>query len=97
MVIFMPAGVIDHGCSKLFYLDLAECGKGANLGCSVILNTLIYHVQAHGFLPPKLYVQSDNTTADYKNCVTLWFLGYLVSRGIFEEVSVTYRASFAFD
>lgn len=89
-ILRISAGVIDHGSSKLFYLDLGECGKGGNLGCSVILNTLIRHVQTHGFLPPKLYVQSDNTTSDYKNCVTLWFLGYLVSRGIFEEVSLFY-------
>lgn len=81
-------GVIDHGCSKLFYIDLAEYGKGANLGCSAILMAIMQHAQTVGFLPPILYIQSDNTSADYKNSVTFDVLGYLVSRGVFEEVRV---------
>lgn len=82
-------GVVDHGVSKMFYLDFLEFEKGANLGASVILHALMQHVQLKGYLPPKLYVQSDNTSADYKNNATLLFLGYLVSRGIFEEVTAT--------
>lgn len=80
-------GVIDHGTSKNFYVDLAEYGKGANLGCSVILMSIIQHVQTLGYLPPRLNLQSDNTAADYKNSVTFQTLGYLVSRGVFDEVS----------
>lgn len=80
-------GVIDHGLAKNFFIDFTECGKGANLGCSVILCSLVQHVQARGYLPPKLTLQSDNTSADFKNTVTLDFLGYLVDRGVFEEVN----------
>lgn len=79
-------GVIDHGCVKLFYIDFTEFGKGANLGCSVLLLTLVQHAQIRGYLPPKLTLQSDNTAADFKNGVTFQFLGYLVSRGVFQEV-----------
>lgn len=79
-------GVIDHGSAKLFCVDLAEFGKGANLGCSVLLMSIVQHVQIVGFLPPRLNLQSDNTSADYKNSVTFSTLGYLVSRGVFDEV-----------
>lgn len=83
-------GVIDYGCAKLFYIDMAEYGKGANLGCSAILMAIVQHVQIIGFLPPRLNIQSDNTSADYKNSVTFYTLGYLVSRGVFEEVRTSY-------
>lgn len=71
---------------KLFYVDFTEFGKGANLGCSALLQALIQHAQIRGYLPPKMTLQSDNTAADYKNGYTFAFLGYLVSRGVFEEV-----------
>lgn len=80
------SGVIDHGSSKLFFVDLAECGKGANLACSVILNALAMHARKHGYLPPRMYLQTDNTSADFKNSTVFRFLGYLVSRAVFEEV-----------
>lgn len=73
----------------MFYVDFVEFGKGANLGCSVILQALIQHAQLHGFLPRRLMVQCDNTSADFKNTNTLRFLAYLVSNGIFDEVNVT--------
>lgn len=81
------SGAIDHGTCKHFFLDFLEYGKGANLGCSAMLHTLIQHVQMHGSLPPKLVLQADNTTSDYKNHATIYFLAYLVSRGVFEEVN----------
>lgn len=81
------AGVIDHGSCKIFYVDLAECGKGANLACSAILSAIANHARMHGFLPPKMYLQTDNKSADFKNSTVFRLLGYLVSREVFEEVS----------
>lgn len=80
--------MVNHGLAKLFYIDFGEYGKGANLGCSVILQALLQHAQLRGYLPRRLRVQSDNTSADYKNSVTFRFLGNLVSEGIFDEVKI---------
>lgn len=72
----------------MFYVDFVEFGKGANLGCSVILQSLLQHAQLRGYLPRRLRVQCDNTSADYKNSTTLRCLGYFVSRGVFDEVNL---------
>lgn len=67
-------------------MELRRCSMStsSNLGKA----SLIQHAQLRGFLPRRLMVQCDNTSADYKNTNTLRTLGYFVSRGVFDEVTV---------
>lgn len=69
------------------YLARDGLGSGANLSCTVLYLTLLAMVAAGRQFGSCFTVLLDNTSADNKNNAMIFFLGWLVAMGIFEETT----------
>lgn len=78
-------GVMIHGFQPRAFIHDSRIGTGPNLICECIWRT-IRDVEVDK-LPPKLYIQLDNTASDNKNHHVLEFCSFLVENGYFKEVS----------
>lgn len=72
------------------YVFLARhaLGGGPNLVCTVLLLSLLKHVEVGRPLGRKLHLQLDNTTSENKNNTVIGFVALLVAWGVFHEASI---------
>ena len=86
---------LAHGYSNSWYLAPDELSHGADAYCEVLCQVLqdVWHVcKQRGFssLPPHLVLQADNTPAQTKNGIVGAFAALLVSRHLFNTVTVNF-------
>ena len=86
---------LAHGYSNSWYLAPDELSHGADAYCEVLCQVLqdVWHVcKQRGFssLPPHLALQADNTPAQTKNGIVGAFAALLVSRHLFNTVTVNF-------
>lgn len=80
-------GVMVAGWGELAFVARDGLGSGANLSCTVLYVTFLAMVAAGRTLGSSFNVLLDNTSADNKNNAVIFFLGWLVAIGAFEEAS----------
>ena len=64
--------------------------KDGNFVPNVLLRVLDIYKEEHGYLPPVLYMQLDNTCRENKNKFVFSFLAYLVTMGVFKKIKVNF-------
>lgn len=80
-------GVIVHGIGVYGFFDLFEYSHSTNLTLSVLLS-VIYMLRES--LPDVLYLQMDNCARENKNRYLLAFMAYLVEKGVFRKIKVSF-------
>jgi hypothetical protein len=83
-------GAIVHGFASFAYTHLDHVKSGANATIDVLTRVLQAYKDERGKLPPKLYLQLDNTAKQCKNMYLMAFLALLVEHGVFEECIVSF-------
>jgi hypothetical protein len=81
-------GVIAHGRGSFLFTVPSHAAQGHNVTMQSIWRTIILIKQREGRLPPKLYVQLDNTTKQCKGKYIMAFLALLVHHNVFKEIIV---------
>ena len=84
-------GVIAHGVGSWVFthLDHVRAGANATLDCLIRVLQEVHHARG-GKLPPKLYLQLDNTAKQCKNKYVMALLALLVEHGVFREIVVSF-------
>jgi len=77
-------GVLVHGHQPRVFIHDGRVPTGPNLALECLWRT-INELEVDK-LPPRLYLQLDNTSSDNKNHHTLEFCSFLVENGYFKEV-----------
>eukprot|EP00105_Crassostrea_gigas_P042039 XP_019926187.1 PREDICTED: uncharacterized protein LOC105336278 [Crassostrea gigas] len=80
-------GVIVHGIGVYAFFDLFEYSHSTNLTLSVLLS-VIYMLRES--LPDVFYLQMDNCARENKNRYLLAFMAYLVGKGVFRKIKVSF-------
>ena len=83
-------GAIVHGFGAFAFTHLDHVKSGANATMDVLVRVLQIYKDERGQLPPKLYLQLDNTVKQCKNKFLMSFLAMLVEHGVFEECVVSF-------
>ena len=87
-------GAICHGWNTTIYVTDERCSHGSNLFLEILIRSidLVYkQAQRTGRpMPSHLWVQSDNTPSQAKNCPTALLLCWLVARCCFKSVSMMF-------
>ncbi|KAL3894263.1 MAG: hypothetical protein SGPRY_013857, partial [Prymnesium sp.] len=83
-------GVLDAGVGMMAFVARIALGGGANLVATVLILTLVKHVEIGRPLGAKLHLQLDNTTAENKNKTLLGTVALLVAWQVFEEATIFY-------
>ena len=79
-----------HGRQPHIYMAWEDIASDPNLTCEVLYRTLLFEEFLRGFLPPKLYLQLDNCIRENKNTVFIGYLCWLVERGIFKSIELSF-------
>jgi hypothetical protein len=74
---------------KCFIVPEDICGD-SNVSVEVLQRSLKAEERRRGSLPPVLYLQLDNCRGSNKNTYLLSYLGWLVERGVFEVIYVSF-------
>ena len=77
-------GVIAHGRGSFLYTCPSHAAQGHNVTIQALWRTILHLKEAEGTLPPKLYLQLDNTTKQCKGKYIHAFLALLVHFGVFK-------------
>ena len=80
-------GVMVAGKGMYAYLVRAGLGGGSNLACTCLYLTLLELVQQKQPIGAHINVLLDNTGAENKNNYMIYFLAWLVQRGVCDEAS----------
>lgn len=83
-------GVLDAGVGMLVFCARVALGGGANMVATVLLLTLMLHVELGRTLGVKLHLQVDNTVAENKNKTIIGVAALLVAWKVFHEVTIFY-------
>ena len=70
----------------MFYWNIQNISKDTNVHCWMDLLVFEKIKKSQGFLPPRLILSMDNTSAENKNYIYLKFSILLVSLGVFKEI-----------
>ena len=81
---------IVHGGRPLVFLAWEDVASDPNLTCEVLYRTLLRESKLRGGLPPVLYLQLDNCIRENKNTVFIGYLCWLLERGIFKEIRLSF-------
>ena len=79
-----------HGGSPLIFCAWEDIASDPNLTCEVLYRTLLREYELRDGLPPVLYLQLDNCIRENKNTVFIGFLCWLLERGIFKEILLSF-------
>ena len=80
-----------HGSNPKIYLAYEHLASDPNMTCEVLYRTLIGEQKLRkGKLPKILYLQLDNCIRENKNTIVFTFLCWLLERGIFAHVYVSF-------
>jgi len=83
-------GVISHGRGSKCFLVPGHFKQGTNVVLDVFIRTLM-SMKANGEnIPPRIYLQLDNTAKQNKNKYLMGMLGYLVHIGVTEKIIVSF-------
>jgi len=83
-------GVIVHGIGSWVYTMSDKWKSDANVTIEVLQRVLTAIEEQRGGLPSTLYVQMDNCTRENKNKWVLAYLSWLVQRGVFETIELSF-------
>jgi hypothetical protein len=83
-------GVLVHGIGVYAYTVVPNCKQGVNATCESIQRTLVKMIHSGIKLPPKLYLQLDNTAKQCKSRFLFAYLGLLVRYGVFQKIVVSF-------
>ena len=83
-------GVIAHGIGSWVYTMSDKWKSDANVTIEVLQRVLTAIEQQRGGLPSTLYVQMDNCGRENKNQWVLAYLSWLVQRGVFETIELSF-------
>ena len=83
-------GAISHGRKAYIYSVLDTVKLGSNATIEVLHRVLLDTLATEAQLPPKLFLQLDNTVRQCKNRYVMGYLAYLVHLGVFEEIVVSF-------
>ena len=83
-------GVLVHGVRAFAYTVVPTCRQGVNVSIEAIHRTLVKLVRSGHKLPPKLYLQLDNTSKQCKSRFLFLYLGLLVHYGTFDKIVVSH-------
>jgi len=83
-------GVIAHGLGSWVYTMSDKWKSDANVTIEVLQRVLTAIEQQRGGLPSTLYVQMDNCARENKNQWVLAYLSWLVQRGVFQEIHLSF-------
>jgi hypothetical protein len=84
--------VISHvdGSITRVFIAQEHLASDPNFNIEVLYRSLYAEEALRGFLPPILYVQLDNCPRENKNTYVFAYLAWLLERGIFREVYVSF-------
>ena len=83
-------GVIAHGVGTWVYTMLDNWNSDSNVTIEVLQRVLTIIEKEKGVLPKTLYLQMDNCTKDNKNKYVFGYLCWLVQRGVFQTIEVSF-------
>ena len=83
-------GAIVHGRGTYAFTYLKNCKGGTNATIETLHRVLLDIRNKEGRLPPKLYLQLDNTTRQCKSRFMIGFLAWLVQNNVFDKVVVSF-------
>eukprot|EP00731_Ephydatia_muelleri_P032350 Em0023g857a len=83
-------GGLTHGHGEYAYLSFGEFPQDSNLTLSILLSILNNINRKEHRLPDTLYLQMDNCSRENKNKYVYGVLGYLVLKGIFRKVRLSF-------
>jgi hypothetical protein len=83
--------VLAHGYGFYGGWCLPRYEGGSSLICTVLLRVIqLIKTQRGGTLPPVLLIQADNCGRENKNQFVLAFLGWLLHKGYFQEIRLSF-------
>ena len=83
-------GVIVHGRSSKCYVVPGHFKQGTNVVLDVLIRTLKDLKACGQDIPPRIYIQLDNTCKQNKNRYLLGILGYLVEMNVTSDILVSF-------
>jgi hypothetical protein len=83
-------GVLAHGIGAWVYTMSDKWRADSNLTIEVLQRVLTSIEEKRGKLPRKLYLQMDNCVRENKNRYVLGYLSWLVLRGVFDEIELSF-------
>jgi hypothetical protein len=83
-------GVLVHGIGSWVYTMSHRFKADSNVTIEVLQRVLQEIEAKKGKLPKKLYLQMDNCVRENKNKYVLGYLSWLVQRGVFEEIELSF-------
>jgi hypothetical protein len=83
-------GVLVHGVGSWVYTMADRFKSDSNVTIEVLQRVLAEIEAKKGRLPRKLYLQMDNCTRENKNKYVLGYLSWLVQRGVFDEIELSF-------
>ena len=82
--------VLVHGSEPRCFLAWENIAGDPNLTIHILFTTLLEEERRRGRLPPVLYLQLDNCIRENKNTYTIMYLVWLVERGIFNQILLSF-------
>ena len=80
-----------HGGRPFLFVAFEDIASDPNLTCEVLYRTLLRELNERGgSLPPRLNIQLDNCIRENKNTVFIGFLCWLLERGLFKEIYLSF-------
>ncbi len=79
-----------HGQRTYGFTFLDNCKHGANLVIQALHEVVLDQLLLHGKLPCHLLLQLDNTTKQNKNRFVIGYCAWLVQRGVFTSVKISF-------
>ena len=83
-------GCIAHGRRPYVFTCPSHYAQGHNITIQVIKDVILDTQRREGTLPPKLFLQLDNTTKQNKGKYLFGFLAHLMYSGVFKSVEVSF-------
>lgn len=87
-------GVMAHGHGSFIYTCQFNVHHGTNLNIEVINRTLLKleekYMEQNQQLPPRLFIQLDNTCKENRNKILFSYFDMLIRRGIFREIYISF-------
>ena len=81
-----------HGCAVYFYLMPDDVANGPDESIETLQRTLQHEEKRRrGKLPETLFLQFDNCFRESKNSYMLAYLSWLVERGVFKRIYLSYH------
>ena len=81
---------VEAGQAPVLFCAWEHFASDSNWTCETLYRMLNRAEQRRGKLPPNLHLQLDNCIRENKNTYVFCYLGWLMERGIFKRISVSF-------